>query len=134
MDLCLGLRRWMEVVGSLASPGADVAIAEPGLIGRIIAAWPSLALIGSYELLMFPGPRVRRQRPKSRLISASTLLPMPMATPWNSMTIGKTPSYPLNTAGTAGCCSERPGGRSCKTVSQAEICQAASPSLGPRTT
>ena len=40
------------VVGSLASLGANVAVAEPSLIGRIIAAWPSLALIGSYELLM----------------------------------------------------------------------------------
>lgn len=38
--------------GSLASLGANVAVAEPSVIGRIIAAWPSLALIGSYELLM----------------------------------------------------------------------------------
>jgi hypothetical protein len=48
-----GLLAWsMLVVGSLASLGANVAIAEPSMIGRIIAAWPSLALIGSYELLM----------------------------------------------------------------------------------
>lgn len=40
------------IVGSLASLGANVAIAEPSMIGRIIAAWPSAALIGSYELLM----------------------------------------------------------------------------------
>jgi hypothetical protein len=31
------------LVGSLASLGADVAVAEPTLIGRIIAAWPSAA-------------------------------------------------------------------------------------------
>ncbi|WP_030506717.1 DUF2637 domain-containing protein [Microbispora rosea] len=48
-----GLLAWsLLVVGSLASLGANVAIAEPSLIGRIIAAWPSLALIGSYELLV----------------------------------------------------------------------------------
>ncbi|NJP29342.1 DUF2637 domain-containing protein [Microbispora sp. SCL1-1] len=48
-----GLLAWsLLVVGSLASLGANVSIAEPSLIGRIIAAWPSLALIGSYELLM----------------------------------------------------------------------------------
>ncbi|WP_328708841.1 DUF2637 domain-containing protein [Microbispora hainanensis] len=48
-----GLLAWsLLVVGSLASLGANVAVAEPSLIGRVIAAWPSLALIGSYELLM----------------------------------------------------------------------------------
>ncbi|GIH98187.1 DUF2637 domain-containing protein [Planobispora takensis] len=48
-----GALAWMLlVVGSLASLGANVAVAEPTLIGRIIAAWPSAALIGSYELLM----------------------------------------------------------------------------------
>ena len=40
------------VAGSAASPAANIAVAEPTLIGRLIAAWPSFALIGSYELLM----------------------------------------------------------------------------------
>jgi len=40
------------VVGSAASLAANVAVAEPTVIGRMIAAWPSFALIGSYELLM----------------------------------------------------------------------------------
>ncbi|MEU1881441.1 DUF2637 domain-containing protein [Streptosporangium sp. NPDC020072] len=40
------------VVGSLAGLGVNIAVAEPGLTGRVIAAWPSVALIGSYELLM----------------------------------------------------------------------------------
>ncbi len=39
-------------VSSLASLGANVAIAEPALIARLIAAWPSFALIGAYEMLM----------------------------------------------------------------------------------
>jgi hypothetical protein len=36
----------------VASLAANVAVAEPTAIGRVIAAWPSFALIGSYELLM----------------------------------------------------------------------------------
>jgi hypothetical protein len=39
-------------VGSVASLAANVAVAEPTLTGRVIAAWPSFALIGAYELLM----------------------------------------------------------------------------------
>ncbi|GLW25027.1 hypothetical protein Mame01_50690 [Microbispora amethystogenes] len=62
-----GVLAWsLLVVGSLASLGANDAIAEPSLIGRIIAAWPSLALIGSYELLMsqircFAGEQAKAQ-------------------------------------------------------------------------
>lgn len=40
------------MIGSIASLAANVAVAEPTLTGRVIAAWPSFALIGSYELLM----------------------------------------------------------------------------------
>jgi hypothetical protein len=40
------------VVGSLASLAANVAVAEPTATGRVIAVWPSFALIASYELLM----------------------------------------------------------------------------------
>ncbi|MFG1708799.1 DUF2637 domain-containing protein [Nonomuraea sp. M3C6] len=40
------------IVGSLASLGANVAVADPSLIARIVAAWPSFALIGAYETLM----------------------------------------------------------------------------------
>jgi hypothetical protein len=38
--------------GSAASLGANIAVAEPTAYGRVIAAWPSFALIGAYELLM----------------------------------------------------------------------------------
>jgi hypothetical protein len=48
-----GLLPWaMLIAGSLASLAANVAVAEPTLIGRMIAGWPSLALIGAYEMLM----------------------------------------------------------------------------------
>jgi hypothetical protein len=36
----------------VASLAANVAVAEPTAMGRVIAAWPSFALIGAYELLM----------------------------------------------------------------------------------
>jgi hypothetical protein len=38
--------------GSVASLAANVAVAEPSVTGQIVAAWPSFALIGSYELLL----------------------------------------------------------------------------------
>ena len=48
-----GRRPWaLLVVGSVASLAANVAVAQPNAIGRVIAAWPSFALIGAYELLM----------------------------------------------------------------------------------
>jgi hypothetical protein len=48
-----GVLPWLLlVVGSVASLAANVAVAEPSVIGRAIAAWPSFALIGSYELLI----------------------------------------------------------------------------------
>jgi hypothetical protein len=48
-----GFLSWVLLVaGSVASLAANVAVAEPTATGRVIAAWPSFGLIGSYELLM----------------------------------------------------------------------------------
>ncbi|MEU8358007.1 DUF2637 domain-containing protein [Nonomuraea sp. NPDC048882] len=48
-----GVLPWvLLIVSSLASVGANVAVAEPTVIARLIAGWPSLALIGAYEMLM----------------------------------------------------------------------------------
>jgi hypothetical protein len=48
-----GVLPWaLVVVGSAASLAANVAVAQPAVAGRVIAAWPSFALIGAYELLM----------------------------------------------------------------------------------
>ncbi|TYK51072.1 DUF2637 domain-containing protein [Actinomadura decatromicini] len=48
-----GLLPWtLLVLGSAASLAANGAVAEPSVVGRSIAAWPSCALIGAYELLM----------------------------------------------------------------------------------
>ena len=47
-----GVLPWaLLVAGSIASLAANVAVAEPVLIGRVIAAWPSFALTASFELL-----------------------------------------------------------------------------------
>jgi hypothetical protein len=47
-----GVLPWaLLVAGSVASLAANVAVAEPSLIGRVIAAWPSFALTASFELL-----------------------------------------------------------------------------------
>jgi hypothetical protein len=48
-----GLLPWaLLVVGSMASLAANVAVAQPVLVARVIAAWPSFALIAAYEMLM----------------------------------------------------------------------------------
>jgi hypothetical protein len=48
-----GLLSWaLLVVGGVASLAANVAVAEPTATGRVVAVWPSFALIASYELLM----------------------------------------------------------------------------------
>src|SRR5262245_45812518 len=49
---CGGVLPWaLLIAGSVASLAANVAVAEPTLVGRVIAAWPSFALTSSYELL-----------------------------------------------------------------------------------
>jgi Protein of unknown function (DUF2637) len=48
-----GVLPWVLLAaGSAASLAANVAVAQPTAAGRVIAAWPSFALIGAYELLM----------------------------------------------------------------------------------
>lgn len=48
-----GLLPWtLLIIGSAASLAANVAVADPTAWSRVIHAWPSVALIGAYELLM----------------------------------------------------------------------------------
>lgn len=59
-----GLLPWaLLVTGALASLAANIAVAEPAAIGRVIAAWPSFALTASYELLMRQVRRAARAAP-----------------------------------------------------------------------
>jgi Protein of unknown function (DUF2637) len=84
-----GFLPWaLLVVGSAASLAANVAVAEPAVTGRVIAAWPSFSLIAAYELLMREVRRAadasakHRPRPQSRLVtdlpSAVTRDPRPV--------------------------------------------------------
>ena len=73
-----GMLPWaLLVAGSVASLAANVAVAEPALIGRVIAAWPSFALTASFELLTrqvrrgAAGQDVDHQR-QSRLVRPTT--------------------------------------------------------------
>ncbi len=54
-------------VGSVASVAANVAVAEPTATGRVIAAWQSYALIGSYELLMRQVGRTAARPPRAEV-------------------------------------------------------------------
>jgi hypothetical protein len=63
-----GILPWaLLAVGSVASLAANVAVAEPTATGRVIAAWPSFALIAAYELLMRQGRRSAAGSGKAQL-------------------------------------------------------------------
>jgi hypothetical protein len=48
-----GLARWLLSLGVVATLGANVAHGlDQGIVGAVVAAWPAVALVGSYELLM----------------------------------------------------------------------------------
>jgi len=63
-------RTWLPylllALGSAASLAANVMHAQPDLAARVIAAWPSAALIGSYELLMGQIRATTRRVPTDR--------------------------------------------------------------------
>jgi Protein of unknown function (DUF2637) len=65
------------VAGSAASLAANVAVAEPTMTGRVIAAWPSFSLIAAYELLM---RQVRRAAEGSASRRLPRRAPSPPAT------------------------------------------------------
>lgn len=47
------LARWLLAAGITATLAANVTAGlRSGLVGAVVAAWPALALVGSYELLM----------------------------------------------------------------------------------
>jgi len=64
-----GVLPWtLLTIGSIASLAANVAVAEPAVTGRLIAAWPSFALICSYELLMRHVRRTGASMPARRAV------------------------------------------------------------------
>ena len=80
-----GFLPWaLLVAASAASLAANVAVAEPTMTGRVIAAWPSFALIGSYELLMRQIRATTAQAPPRRSITrthAPSAVPTPQIGP-----------------------------------------------------
>ena len=66
-----GVLPWVALLLGLgASLGANVAAAEPTVVGRVVAAWPPVGLLLAYELLLQQnvhsdrtGPGVRTVRP-----------------------------------------------------------------------
>ena len=64
-----GVLCWVALLLGLgASLAANVAAAEPTVVGRVVAAWPPVGLLLSYELLMQQhgargGPGLRTVRP-----------------------------------------------------------------------
>jgi hypothetical protein len=47
------LAKWSLGIGIVATIGANLAHGlGHGVVGALVSAWPALALVGSYELLM----------------------------------------------------------------------------------
>ncbi|WP_154676825.1 DUF2637 domain-containing protein [Parafrankia discariae] len=76
-------RSWLSytllTLGACASLAANVLHAEPTTAARIIAGWPPLALLGSYELLMRQihpaGRRAARQQPTAAPTDTTSVAP-----------------------------------------------------------
>lgn len=71
----------------MASLAANIAVAEPTVIGRVIAAWPSFALTCSYELLM----RQIRQSSATRALPAARPHPAELARPQGEEPVSPSP-------------------------------------------
>ena len=74
-----GALAWAALLLGLgASLAANVAAAEPTVQGRVVAAWPPVALLLSYELLMQQikgrgGPGVQTVHPRPTSLDGGTL-------------------------------------------------------------
>jgi len=66
------LAKWSLAVGIVATIGANLAHGlNHGLIGALVSAWPALALVGSFELLML----LIRSHPRANAQEADDALP-----------------------------------------------------------
>jgi hypothetical protein len=71
------LARWLLGVGIAATLAANVAHGlGHGLVGGAVAAWPAVALVGSYELLMVI---IRNAQPSANTASRASLPGAPSA-------------------------------------------------------
>jgi hypothetical protein len=109
------------VAGSVASLAANVAVAEPTVIGRVIAAWPSFALTASYELL------TRQVRRSATSVQTDRKVPVPAA-PRPRRAAATNESEPVLTLVDTGSRPTRPGrGRLGPRCSAAGVAMGASP-------
>ena len=70
------LARWLLGLGIAATLAANVAHGlGHGPVGAVVAAWPAVALVGSYELLMMV---IRSSQPVPDAISDSADIPDPL--------------------------------------------------------
>jgi hypothetical protein len=72
------------VASSVASLAANMAVAEPSLVGRVIAAWPSFALIASHELLMRQVRRAAEARQVPAAVARGSKLARRRAIGWSA--------------------------------------------------
>jgi hypothetical protein len=90
-----GVLPWaLLVVGSAASLAANVAVAEQTATGRVIAAWPSFALIAAYELLMRQIRRSAAAGGKPEDAKAGRRISRPEGRDENVEHLGRHPSSP----------------------------------------
>ena len=67
-----GVLPWaLLIIGAAASLAANIAVAEPTVTGRLIAAWPSFALTASCELLMRQVRHAAARAQESRAVELS---------------------------------------------------------------
>ena len=60
------LARWLLGLGIAATLTANMAQGwSHGLVGAVVAAWPAVSLVGSYELSGLAHPRLRVGRPRT---------------------------------------------------------------------
>jgi len=79
-----GLARWLLGVGIVVTLGVNVTAGlHHGAMGAVVSAWPALALVGSYELLM---SMIRRE-------AAPVSVPVPDGVPG---TVADTVSVPVS--------------------------------------
>lgn len=96
-DSRAGRRRgWLSSVllsvGCAASLAANMLHADATVVARLIAAWPAVALIGSYELLM--------RQIRQAAVPAPVPVPVPVAGPVRTGTAGRKPASAPGRTGT----------------------------------
>jgi hypothetical protein len=93
-----GWLAWISLtLGIAASLAANIAAAEPTLIGRAVAAWPPIALLLAYELLMSQ-IQVASKNPVAQGIAHPAVVPSVAVPQYAQSTAHDRAAVPPNTA------------------------------------